>query len=204
MIPILACTSLAVAITFATVPSNAQIRRCGVDRWPVKTLADRDSGKVDYSPVESTISKLGAISIPEIPYPADQRIAPHELRVYRVVAIVDQILSESDLDWHLVLRDPNEADATLIAEIPSPDCAATPAHAKLYAAARDSLRKVPRKGVVTIEGVGFFDFIHNQRGRARNSFELHPVLRISREHTRPVGRPASDTTITKDQGSYLF
>jgi hypothetical protein len=40
---------------------------------------------------------------------------------------------------------------------------------------------VPRGGRVVVEGVGFFDFIHNQRGRARNGIELHPVLLLSRD-----------------------
>ena len=35
-------------------------------------------------------------------------------------------------------------------------------------------------GQATFTGVGFWDFIHNQRGRARNGFELHPVLAVER------------------------
>jgi hypothetical protein len=99
--------------------------RCGTERWPVKTLADLDSGKVAFAPVPSTIADLTAIPIPEIPYPIDRRIAPHELRVYRVRAVVSQIISEDDGDWHVVLRDPSSS-ASMIAEIPSPECAATP------------------------------------------------------------------------------
>ena len=48
----------------------------------------------------------------------------------------------------------------------------------LFAAARDSLRRVPRRGVVELVGVGFWDFVHNQRGGASNGFELHPVMLI--------------------------
>jgi hypothetical protein len=33
---------------------------------------------------------------------------------------------------------------------------------------------VPRQGTVALIGVGFFDFIHNQRRRGRSGFELHP------------------------------
>ncbi len=32
--------------------------------------------------------------------------------------------------------------------------------------------------VVTVEGVGFFDFLHGQTGVADNGVELHPVLDI--------------------------
>lgn len=125
----------------------------------------------------SSIPQLAEIAVPEIPYPLNGRMAPHELRVYRVTGIVSQVLHEDDKDWHIVMRDPNTGQ-TMIAEIPSPECAANPYHAALYTAARDSLRKVPRGGTATIEGVGFFDFIHTQRGRARNGFELHPVTLI--------------------------
>ena len=69
----------------------AQPAPCGVERWPVKVLADRDSGAVDPTPQETTVAALGAISIPEVPYPNDHRIAPHELRVYRVRATIGYI-----------------------------------------------------------------------------------------------------------------
>jgi hypothetical protein len=34
-------------------------------------------------------------------------------------------------------------------------------------------------GTATIEGVGFLDFLHGQRGVAPNGIELHPVLRFT-------------------------
>jgi hypothetical protein len=40
------------------------------------------------------------------------------------------------------------------------------------------LRRVPRRAIVEIDGVGFFDSNHNQRGRAPNGIELHPVLAL--------------------------
>jgi len=127
-------------------------------------------------PIQSTVRTLGTLAIPEVPYPPDRRLPPHELRVYRVTAIVWQIItSEKDKDWHIVLRDPVDS-STMIAEIPAPECVTDPALASRFQAAREALRKVPRRGQATFTGVGFWDFIHNQRGRARNGFELHPVL----------------------------
>lgn len=167
-------------VCVAARDAGAQERRCGVERWPVKTLSDPDAALINFAPKETTVSFLGAIKIPEIPYPNDRRMPPHEQQVYRVHAVVDQILTESDGDWHLVLRGVENPAATMIAEIPSPACAATPAHAAMYQAARDALRRIPRRGEVIIDGVGFFDFIHNQRGRARNAFELHPVTALRR------------------------
>ena len=155
--------------------------RCGVERWNVKVLSDPDAHRVRLDTiVETTIQALNAIPIPEIPYPLNGRIAPHELTVYRIRAVVLEILTESDGDWHVVLGDPNNLQVKIIAEIPSPDCAATERHREVYATARAVLRSVPRRGEIELEGVGFFDFIHNQRGRARNGFELHPVLQIRR------------------------
>lgn len=175
LVAIAAAALLGVAAT-----AEGQGRRCGLDRWPVKTLADGDTGHINWAPEAATVEGLGKIKIPEIPYPNAARMAPHERQVYRVRAVVAQILDESDGDWHLILESPEDPSATMIAEIPSPECAASPAHAALYLAARDALRRTPRRGTVLIEGLGFFDFIHNQRGRARNGFELHPVLTITR------------------------
>ena len=155
--------------------------RCGVERWNVKVLSDPDANRVRLDTVvETTIQALNAIPIPEIPYPLNGRISPQELTTYRVRAVVLEILSESDGDWHLILGDPKNLQVKMIAEIPSPDCAATERHRELYASARAVLRSIPRRGEIDVEGVGFFDFIHNQRGRARNGFELHPVLHIRR------------------------
>jgi hypothetical protein len=171
----------AVGLALPSLAVAQKAKACGVERWAVKTLADEDSGLVRRGTLlESTVKLLGEIPIPEIPYPQTRRIAPQELTVYRIRAVVRQIITESDGDWHLVLADPKNPQWTMIGEIPSPECAATAAHRQLYTAARDSLRRVPRLGEVTIDGVGFFDFIHNQRGRARNAIELHPILRIAR------------------------
>ena len=169
---------LAAAVLMIAAPLRAQ-SACGVDRWPVKILADRDRAAVRLDQVVSTtVSALGALPIPEIPYPNDRRISPHELTVYKVTAIVWQIrMDEGDGDWHVILRDPQDG-SLMIAEIPSPECTRDTALAAKYTAAREVLRQVPKRGTATFTGVGFWDFIHNQRGRARNGFELHPVLGV--------------------------
>ncbi len=153
---------------------------CGTDRWPVKVLADSDAAAIDSRVVETTVAALNELPIPEMAYPQARRLPPHELRVYRVRAQVAHIIVEDDRDWHVVLRDSANPTATMIVEIPDPSCVTNQAHAARFSAARDSLRRVPRAAMAAFEGVGFFDFIHNQRGRARNGFDLHPVLRIAR------------------------
>jgi hypothetical protein len=172
---------------FITIPTQVRAQqskdsRCGVERWNVKVLSDPDANRVRIDTVVvASIRELSSIPIPENPYPMNGRIAPQELTVYRIRAVVLQIITEFEGDWHLVLGDPKDPQVTMIAEIPSPDCAATERHLEVFASARAVLRSIPRRGEIEIEGVGFFDFIHNQRGRARNGFELHPVLRITRE-----------------------
>lgn len=143
-------------------------------------LADRDRESVSLSEVvPSTVSALGALEIPEVPYPRDRRLTPHELRVYRVTAVVWQIITtEDDRDWHIVLRDP-VTGSSMIAEIPDPVCTTDATLAARFTAARAALRRIPKRGQATFTGVGFWDFIHNQRGRARNGFELHPVLSVT-------------------------
>ena len=168
------------------VRAQSQARDCGYDRWPVKVLRDRDAARVRRDTVPTTIRDLNAIPIPEVPYPRDRRIRPHELIIYRLSGYVERISVEGDRDWHLVLRDPEDSRHTIIVEIPDPACAYGTNLGPAYQSARDSLRRVPKRGLIEVTGVGFFDFIHTQRGISRNGFELHPVLSV-RRLTGPAG-----------------
>jgi hypothetical protein len=91
---------------------------------------------------------------------------------------VRQILTESDGDWHVILADPEHVSETLVSEIPDSSCALGSGHEAEYAAARKALRAMPRGALVELDGVGFFDILHGQRGMAPNGFELHPVIAI--------------------------
>ena len=166
---------------------------CGYDRWPVKIARDQDREHIVWSPRDIVIADLDRIPIPEIPYPRDGRIGSEELTTYRIRAVVEQVLVESDRDWHIVLSDPDAPSIRMIVEIPDPTCAKGSGLEEMFAAARDSLRAVPKRGLVWITGVGFFDFIHTQRGRARNGFELHPVICITRQ---APGQSITTTTNT--------
>jgi len=176
-------TVFALALTLLLVvmarTAAAQARpSCGVDRWPVKVWADKQASLVDTVPVAATVQTLASLPVPELVYPENGRMRPHEFRTYRVRAVVERITVEDDGDWHLVLSAPGTPGLKLIAELPSPECATSVALANRFRAARDSLRRVPRRGVVDIAGIGFWDYIHNQRNGARNGFELHPVTLI--------------------------
>ena len=84
----------------------------------------------------------------------------------------------SNLCDHLVLGDPDDVRETIVAEIPDSACALGSGHEGDYEAARRVLRSVPRSALVELDGVGFFDYLHGQRGMAPNGFELHPVVAI--------------------------
>ena len=122
--------------------AQSRVGDCGYDRWPVKVLRDRDAKRVNRDTVQTTIRELNAIPIPEIPYPRDARIAPHELTIYRLSGVVEAIRVEDDRDWHLILSDPEDSSHTMIVEIPDPQCAQGTEYGPLYQSARDSLRPV--------------------------------------------------------------
>lgn len=66
----------------------------------------------------------------------------------------------------------------MIAEIPAPECAGSGDHEDDYRKARRTVLSVPRNTVIELVGVGFFDFLHDQRGHAPNGIELHPVFQV--------------------------
>jgi hypothetical protein len=165
---ILACTAL----------GQAAPKQCGYDRWPVKILGDKDRNLVTLTPIGSTVAQLAAIPIHETPYPRDKRIAPEELKVYRIRAKLIQIRPEKDSDLHLIVEDLDKPQVRMIAEIPAPLCAEGTGHEEDYRKARADLTSLSVGSIVEIIGVGFFDFLHDAIGGAKNGFELHPVLKI--------------------------
>ena len=80
--------------------------RCGVERWAVKTLSDRDAPRVNLTPVPASVSALRALS-PPAQLPAT-RIGPVEFTVYSLEAQVVEFKLEDDQDIHLVIADPND------------------------------------------------------------------------------------------------
>jgi hypothetical protein len=172
---------LAVLLVLYVAPAVGQAaqRQCGYDRWPVKILSDKDRQRVNFTPVETTIAKLTAIPIHEIPYPRDKRIEPEELKTFKVRGKLIEVRPEQDSDLHLIIADLDKPDIRMIAEIPAPQCAEGTGHEEDYRKAREALQSIALGSVVEITGVGFFDFIHNATGTAKNGIELHPVLKLS-------------------------
>jgi len=57
-----------------------------------------------------------------------------------------------------------------------PECAVGTAHEDEYRSARETVGNLQPGNLIDVVGVVFFDFLHAQRGAARNGIELHPVL----------------------------
>src|SRR5438552_332418 len=160
--------------------------QCGFERWPVKTLSDADRERVRlHDTLNTTIEALVALQRPATLSP-NGRADPVELTVYQLEARLLWLFTETDRDYHLVLASPRDTTITMIAEVPDPGCAGACASgfASVYAQVRQKLldylnspQSVARP-LVRITGVGFFDYIHGQRGVAPNGIELHPVLAV--------------------------
>lgn len=159
---------------------DVQPSPCGRDRWPVKTLSDRDAAKVNLNPVDATISELAQIAVRKRRLPQDGRIALEELTTYRLKGTVQRIAIEKDHDWHLILADLADPRITITVEIPDPLCTVNVNAQRAFVKSRNDLHWIPRKGVAEVTGVGFFDHVHTKSGHGKNGFELHPVLSIRR------------------------
>jgi hypothetical protein len=162
--------------------SRAKGKGCGVERWPVKTLTDEDRSKVHRKPVPAAILDLVSIPRPDQQPPQGNRLAPTELTVFRVQARLTLVKQEKDQDFHIVLADPDDPETTMIAEVPSSTCAKGSGEEDVFDGLMQLLKPyVGQKDLdvpVEVEGVGFFDFLHNQTGVAPNGLELHPVLKM--------------------------
>jgi len=167
---------------------------CGHERWAVKVLTDPAATRVNMTPVTTkAVEDLRALSMPapggRPPGMADARY-PQEMQTYQVRARLIKVKHESDLDYHVVIE--GRSGATMIAEVPDPQCVASSIRAQVRRA-RTTVERLlgripgdrrftdfPGFPSVTVTGVLFFDVPHAtpQEGVAPNNVELHPVLDI--------------------------
>lgn len=160
---------------------------CGVERWPEKTLQDKRATRVRYTPKRTTVDRLRRLKVRRDP--EGYRQGPIETTNYRVRARLIEAKTEDDGDIHLVIASLANRKRTMIVEFPSSECisrapkraqrlmrAAHRAFDRRCGSSSDGFRSL--HGTATIDGVGFFDFIHGQTGVAPNGIELHPVLRF--------------------------
>jgi hypothetical protein len=180
--------ALIAAATAVLLASTSLALACGVERWPVKTATDRDAGRVVLAPNASTIPSLRATPAPPNPDARrDTRFAPVETSIVVLSGILVVIKREQDEDYHLVIADPSDPQATMIIESPNPRCALGSRFFQNIVTVRrtiDSHFGGPIGGrhqvriPVRVAGIAFFDRIHGQEGVAPNGIELHPIIGI--------------------------
>jgi len=173
---------------------------CGVERWSVKTGTDEDVNLINLSnTTTTTIANLAALSAPS-PIPLNNRVQPTETTVFSITATLTVYKREDDSDYHLVISDGN--GHTMITEIADPQCvgAGSPllpgiqnARSEFDARLTATTSFKTANLVVTVTGVGFFDFKHGQTGVAPNAIELHPLLDISFGAAPPLTTCTSST-----------
>ena len=173
------CVALVALFLLAAAPARAE-------RWAVKTLTDDQKATVNLTPVVPTTIRALCATKPTTgiygPKGKHHRDAPVETTVWRVTARLVYVHREGDGDLHLILAEPDDPAVTMIAEVPLPT--ENPAYAATWEAIRRDLGARHLTGecnvLVTVEGVGFFDFPHHQRGVAKgNAIELHPVMKLT-------------------------
>jgi hypothetical protein len=194
------CTVTALVVTLAaggvtdarlaSQPAAQALQRCGVERWPVKTLSDPAAAHVNFTPHSTTVQALRSLANAHTTS-STPRLPGTERSTFRLTAELVAFKREADKDIHLVVSTPGARTKTMIVEFPdTAHCngAGTSAHRAAMAAARAALTTAcgaapgstfqTLHGTAAITGVGFFDIHHAtpQRGVAPNDIELHPVL----------------------------
>lgn len=174
---------------------SSKLDDCGKYRWYVKTLTDSQGNSLLIQPAHTS-------SIHELVN--EPRTAPHferdpslrydnEKKVVKVEAILLEIKSEGDNDFHIVLKSP-DSDETIVGEVPNGDCSTFDNHNNLRIFF-NNLRKqiiseigfqpthkikyVNRK--VMVEGIPFWDELsnaHKPTGSTPNQREIHPIRLI--------------------------
>jgi hypothetical protein len=169
--------------------SGSTATSCGGKRLPVKTLADAAGRGLRLDRVQATTIEALRL-LPARPGGESSRGDTVERTAYRVAArLVAAKVIEDDSDIHLVIADP-KTGGSMIAELPAFSCTvgATRQARLLMQRARAAFLRAcgdpgtgdyaeyGRRSRATVTGLGFFDFLHGQRGVAPNAIELHPVI----------------------------
>jgi hypothetical protein len=172
-----------VAATIATSAPGQRAGLCGSTLRDLQTLSDPGRTLIFFRPQPTTIAAINRRPTPSpTPTVRTRGFARH---VWRVAAQITQYRLDADGAIHLVLYDANDY---MIAEMPSPDClSATTRDRETIAETRRTFET--RCGmatsswrslgaVVSISGVGLWDYPRGQKGHARNYAELSPVTGI--------------------------
>lgn len=155
----------------------------GSERWDIKTLNDSLSSKIDTIPIAVTIKELNGLFKPVGLKTTTPRFGS-EFKTYQIIGKVLDFRKQADEDYHIIVQDLDDPLYTIIVEVIMPKYG-NPEQYQTFKKVRDyTLARIRygnlRGNIYCIKGVGFFDLIHNQKGKAINGFELHPVLEIKK------------------------
>lgn len=175
---------------------------CGVQRWHIKTLGDAYVNTINWTPQLANVSDLAAWPVPANydEYNDTTRYAPYETQAYRIRATLVGWKIENDHDFHMVIADINNPNATMIIEPPDPTCssACDGGFSSYFQSVRTKLTNCFGQPtttftnfkagiVVDVTGVPLFDALHGQTGVAPNGIELHPLLSLDFVSGAPSG-----------------
>ena len=180
---------------FLIVNFKTEAQDCGVERWKIKTLSDRDTVLINFTKVEKTsIHEQVALKRPSI-----NRNSRHisERTVYEMsCSIVGYKREAGDKDIHIILED-EETEETLVAELPSSRCPEInlTSRSKLFFELEkwfvanigyptSNFVYLKKHIPVIITGIGYFDYVHGQIGMATNGREIHPILGIKKRNIK--------------------
>ena len=178
--------AIAAAAVFGMSASGAHAHAavgCGHELWDLKTLSDPRRNLIYLEPVRTTVPEINARRPPR--RTPTLRSRGFERHIWRVTAQITEFKLEPDSDIHMILFGDG---AYMTAEIPSPPCLSR--RTRLRRAIVNARQLFEQRcgtaanlwqslgAVVEIDGVGFWDFPHGQRGHAQNYAELHPIVRI--------------------------
>ena len=94
---------------------------CGLERWGVKTLADRRVDWIRLRPNRISIVELASVLPPSgiTNVRANDRI---ELQVFRITGLLREAADEDDQDIELIVTDPKQPGVSMLVEFPATAC----------------------------------------------------------------------------------
>ena len=123
----------------------ASVDCSGDERWHIKTLTDADAGDVSATATMTTVAALRMNDTrPDKVSDKVNRIAPFELKRYRIQATLRMAFREGDGDYHVVIADPAhdaETDPTETMIIEFPDTTCKPQSSSAYVGQMASARE---------------------------------------------------------------
>lgn len=170
-----------------TNPATPKSPCNGVERWPVKTMQDETAGQINLNKITTTTiaNLIATAKDPDWSIKDNDRLK-EEFFVYTVTANIPYVKLQSDGDIHIELTDPNDAQATLVSEIPNPACpnVKQSPFADKFAAVRSKFlanyQHSYKTGKFKVTGVFFYDLSNHGKGGNANGVEIHPIIDINK------------------------